>query len=214
VTLWKTPLASGADQVLESSGAKVSKSDEPEAVERYEQIGRLKVEWEWLKKSCGMRHAVTKLPRTREESLKGIERGHESLSVRRQCDLLGIHRSQFDDEPVPETEENLELMRRLDEQYLKTPFWGSRNMTVFLQKKGHPVNRKRTQRLMRNMGLEGLSLPTFIVLRVAGRGGWRGVFGSRARWFASPVRRRVCGQGNRPVWRVLERIRTPSTWSF
>lgn len=77
--------------------------------------------------------------------------------MRRQCQLLGIHRSQLYYEPVPETAENLELMRRLDEQYLKTPFWGSRNMTVFLQGEGYPVNRKRTQRLMRKMGLEGIA---------------------------------------------------------
>ncbi|CAN0511236.1 unnamed protein product, partial [Discosporangium mesarthrocarpum] len=48
-------------------------------------------------------------------------------------------------------------MRLIDEQYLKTPFWGSRNMTFFLRKRGHPVNRKRTQRLLRKMCLEGLA---------------------------------------------------------
>jgi putative transposase len=60
-------------------------------------------------------------------------------------------------EAVPESSENLELMRLIDGQYLKTPFWGSRNMTAFLRKRGSLVNRKRTQRLMRKMGLEGLS---------------------------------------------------------
>lgn len=78
------------------------------------------------------------------------------MSVRRQCAMLGIHRSQLYYEPVPEKVENLALMRLIDEQYLKTPFWGSRNMTEFLRRRGHPVNRKRTQRLMRKMGLEGL----------------------------------------------------------
>ncbi|TWU62615.1 Integrase core domain protein [Crateriforma conspicua] len=148
VTLWKKQLLSGAEQVFESSGGKSSKSDEPEAGELYEQIGRLKVELEWLKK---------KLPRTREESLKWIDRDHSSLSVRRQCALLGIARSQLYYEPVPEKDENLELMRLIDGQYLKTPFWGSRNMTVFLRGRGYTVNRKRTQRLMGKMGLEGLA---------------------------------------------------------
>ena len=87
--------------------------------------------------------------------MRWIDRDHDSLSVRRQCELLGIHRSQLYYEPVPETDENLGLMRLLDEQYLKTPFWGSRNMTFFLRKRGHPVNRKRTQRLLRKMGLAG-----------------------------------------------------------
>ena len=49
-------------------------------------------------------------------------------------------------------------MGLIDEQYLKTPFWRSRNMTDFLRKKGHAVNRKRTQRLMGKMGFEGLAL--------------------------------------------------------
>ncbi|MGE0378628.1 MAG: DDE-type integrase/transposase/recombinase [Planctomycetaceae bacterium] len=79
------------------------------------------------------------------------------MSVRRQCVLLGIHRSQLYDEPVPETAENLELMRLIDGQYLKTPFWGSRNMTIFLRRRGYTVNRKRTQRFMGTMGLEGLA---------------------------------------------------------
>jgi putative transposase len=78
--------------------------------------------------------------------------------VRRQCQLLNIHRSQLYYEPVRESAENLQLMRLLDEQYLKTPFWGSRNMTIFLSKRTQqPVNRKKTQRLMRKMGLEGIA---------------------------------------------------------
>ena len=52
VTLWKKQLLSGAEQVFESAGAKAAQSDEPEASELYEQIGRLKVELEWLKKKA------------------------------------------------------------------------------------------------------------------------------------------------------------------
>jgi putative transposase len=98
------------------------------------------------------------LPRTRETALQWIDINHETLSVRRQCQLLDIHRSQLYYEPVPETEENLRLMRLIDEQHLKTPFWGSRNMLVFASKQiGRPVNRKKIQRLMRLMGLEGIA---------------------------------------------------------
>lgn len=50
VTLWKKQLLAGVNQVFEGTGSKTSKSDEPEAAELYEQIGRLKVELEWLKK--------------------------------------------------------------------------------------------------------------------------------------------------------------------
>jgi len=74
--------------------------------------------------------------------------------MRRQCALLDLNRATLYYEPVPETEENLALMRLLDEQYLQTPFYGSRRMAVWLQRQGHAVNRKRVQRLMRLMGLE------------------------------------------------------------
>jgi len=68
-----------------------------------------------------------------------------------------MSRSQLYYEPVPETAENLALMRLIDEQYLKTPFWGSRNMTAYLRRQGQAVNRKRIQRLLRKMGLEGMA---------------------------------------------------------
>jgi putative transposase len=70
----------------------------------------------------------------------------------------GIHRSQLYYEPVPETEENFRLMRMIDKQHLKTPFWGSRKMLVFTSKQiGRPVNRRRIQRLMRLKGMEGIA---------------------------------------------------------
>ena len=57
---------------------------------------------------------------------------------------------------MPETAENLKLMRRIDEQYLACPYYGSRKMTVWLVQHGEVVNRKRVQRLMRLMGLEAI----------------------------------------------------------
>jgi putative transposase len=53
-----------------------------------------------------------------------IERGHPELSIRRQCELVGLNRSTFYYEPAGESEENLLLMRLLDEQYTRTPFYG------------------------------------------------------------------------------------------
>ena len=58
-----------------------------------------------------------------------IESDHPTLSISRQCELVGLSRSAYYYEPVPESEENLRLMRCIDEQYLKTPFYGSRKMT-------------------------------------------------------------------------------------
>jgi putative transposase len=102
---------------------------------------------DWLKK---------KLPNSVEFKRQMIEQELERISVRRQCELVGLPRASFCYEPAAETEENLMYMRLIDEQYMKTPFWGSRNMSWWLSERGHQVNRKRVQRLMRLMGLEAI----------------------------------------------------------
>lgn len=78
------------------------------------------------------------------------------LSLRRQCELVGVARSGLYYEPCPESEENLALMRRLDELHLARPVFGSRRLTVLLEREGHQINRKRVVRLMRRMGLAAL----------------------------------------------------------
>jgi putative transposase len=78
------------------------------------------------------------------------------LSVGRQCELLGLSRSSYYYEPVGESAANLLLMRLMDEQYLKTPFYGVGQMTYFLRREGYPVNPKRVRRLLRKMGLVAL----------------------------------------------------------
>jgi putative transposase len=85
-----------------------------------------------------------------------VDLKHPKLSVRRQCQLLGLNRSTWHYQPAQASEENLCLMRLIDEQYLRTPFYGSRRMTVWLGQQGRPVNRKRVQRLMRLMGIEAI----------------------------------------------------------
>jgi putative transposase len=70
---------------------------------------------------------------------------------------MKLSRSAYYYHPVEESEENLRLMRLLDEPYLKTPFYGSRRMTEWFQGLGYLINRKRVQRLMRQMGLEGIA---------------------------------------------------------
>jgi putative transposase len=66
---------------------------------------------------------------------------------------LGLHRSKLYYEPEPESEENLALMRLLDEQYTQTPFYGVERMTAWLRQEGYMVNPKRVRRLLRKMGL-------------------------------------------------------------
>lgn len=85
-----------------------------------------------------------------------IEATHGKLSIKRQCELLGVSRSSYYYEPIPEDPYNLLLMREIDEQYLDTPFYGSRLMTGHLKRKGHGINRKRIVRLMGAMGLEAM----------------------------------------------------------
>ncbi len=85
-----------------------------------------------------------------------VEPDHPTLSVRRQCALLGLCRSNLYYEPVAETPENLRLMRLLDQEYTAHPFLGSRRLTQWLLAQGEVVNRKRVQRLMRVMGLEAI----------------------------------------------------------
>jgi putative transposase len=85
-----------------------------------------------------------------------IDPSDSHLSIRRQCELLGLNRSSYYLSPASESEENLRLMRLIDEQFLKTPFYGSRRMTAILERSGETVNRKRVQRLMALMGLEAL----------------------------------------------------------
>lgn len=75
-----------------------------------------------------------------------------NISLFRQCELLQIHRSGLYYAPVPETPENLHLMRLIDEQFYKTPFYGIRRLTVWLRNLGYKVNRKRIKRLMELVG--------------------------------------------------------------
>lgn len=81
---------------------------------------------------------------------------HPQLTISRQCELLKVARSSFYYQAQGPSDEELSLLRLIDEQYLKTPFYGSRRMTVVLRQQGYSVNRKRVQRLMRQLGLEAI----------------------------------------------------------
>jgi len=102
-----------------------------------------------------------------------IERCRQDISIRRQCELLGLNRSSYYyqphcaesipdivavhfPDPVTDTAENLRYMVLIDQQYMKTPFYGSRRMATTLKQMGYCVNRKRIQRLMRQMGIQAI----------------------------------------------------------
>ena len=85
-----------------------------------------------------------------------IEPDHKHLTLAVQCRLLSISRSGFYYQPKGETPLNLKLMRLIDEQFLKTPFYGSRQMARYLSREGYCVGRHRVRRLMRLMGIEAI----------------------------------------------------------
>lgn len=93
------------------------------------------------------------------DKMKCIDSGNPYLSVSRQCELLGLSRSSYYRplRPASESDENLGLMRLIDEEFLKHPFYGSRKMRDYLRRQGFAVNRKRIQRLMRVMGIESVA---------------------------------------------------------
>ena len=78
------------------------------------------------------------------------------ISIKRQCELLGVNRSSFYYKPQTESDLNLELMHLLDEQYTRTPFYGVPRMTAWLRRQDYQVNRKRVSRLMGLMGLQAI----------------------------------------------------------
>lgn len=82
-----------------------------------------------------------------------VDPAHGQITVSRQCDLLGMSRSSWYYRPRGESELNLHLMRLLDEQYTRTPFYGRPKMTAWLRRQGFVINHKRVERLMSLMGL-------------------------------------------------------------
>jgi putative transposase len=85
-----------------------------------------------------------------------IEAGDPELSIRHQCELVGLNRTTFYYAPAQESDLNMYLMRLIDEQYTKTPFYGWPRMTASLRRQGYVVNHKRVQRLMTTMGLQAI----------------------------------------------------------
>lgn len=80
----------------------------------------------------------------------------DKLPVTRQCELLSLNRSTVYYQPKPASDEDLKLMRRIDEMHLQRPFYGSRRIRDWLQAENHDINRKKVQRLMQQMGIQAL----------------------------------------------------------
>ena len=85
-----------------------------------------------------------------------VDVANPTLSVRRQGELLGLNRSSYYYQAAPESALNLQLMRLVDEQFLRTPFYGWRKMTAYLRRLGFAINGKRVRRLMRMMDIQAI----------------------------------------------------------
>ncbi|MEM8777564.1 MAG: IS3 family transposase [Cyanobacteria bacterium P01_G01_bin.49] len=147
---WKRQLLELASLVFEKQGKGQMGKEDPTAEinELYRQIGQLKVERDFL---------------GRQVSQTGVDHrkalvvpNHPKLTISTQCELLKLSRSTYYYQAQETSSEELMMLRLLDKQYLKTPFYGSRKMTKYLIEQGYEVNRKRVIRLMRKLGLQAV----------------------------------------------------------
>jgi len=96
------------------------------------------------------------LPHSVDEKRRLIDPAYSQISIRRQCELVGLNRSSYYVKSAEESPLNLELMKAIDKQYMETPFYGYPKMTAWLHRQNYPVNKKRVARLMRLMGLQAV----------------------------------------------------------
>ncbi len=93
---------------------------------------------------------------TTEQKRAAVEPENRQISIGRQCDLLGISRAAYYYRPRPVSYENLLIMRLLDEEYTRHPFYGARRLSDWVSGQGHPAGREKVGRLMKVMGIEAI----------------------------------------------------------
>lgn len=147
ITKWKKHAVTLLPTLFSKKAYKERETWEQREAQLFQEIGQLKFELDWLKKN---------LTNSASELRTWIEPKNKRISITRQCQLLGISRTTVYRSVPLETEENLLLMNLIDQIYTRYPFFGSRQMCLFLRSQGYPVNRKRIQRLMQIMALEAI----------------------------------------------------------
>ena len=100
--------------------------------------------------------AEKKLPASVRERRRTVDSQHAVLSVRRQCELLGLNRASFFYQTASSSALNLQLLQLIDEQFLRTPFHGWPKMTAYLRRLDYAINSKRVRRLMRLMDIRAI----------------------------------------------------------
>jgi len=146
IRAWKAEALKGLEVIFADQRRHQDEDKDQLIQELYRQIGQLKVELDWLKKNLDF---------STEHKKELIDKEHPMISITRQAELLAISRSTVYYQPRVNSQD-LRLMQLIDEQYTKTPFYGSRRLAKELAHQGHQVNRKRVKRLMRIMGLEAI----------------------------------------------------------
>ncbi|MFH1309926.1 MAG: IS3 family transposase [Candidatus Omnitrophota bacterium] len=147
VQAWKKVLKEGMGDLFTASKKKQVKQQKQMIEDLYQNVGKLQVENDWLKK---------KLDSRIEERLPLIDDNHQRLSIRSQCELLSISRATYYYRPRPEKDDTFELMNLLDEEQTRRPFYGVRRMREFLNHEGYDVGKDRVRTLLRRMGLEAI----------------------------------------------------------
>ena len=145
---WRKALLAGLPEVFSEKRQRQAQDGEVEKARLYEEIGRLKMELDWVKKKLrGWTVAARRA---------AVDPADEVLSIGRQCELLGLSRSGYYYQPQPVSAEDLVCMRQMDETFTKYPFFGSRRLRDELTAQGHRLGRDHVRRLMRVMGLEAI----------------------------------------------------------
>ncbi|WP_430102679.1 IS3 family transposase [Paenibacillus validus] len=155
ISRWKAEFLERASMVFEkktSEADKLKKEYESKQEHLEKLVGQLTVEVDWLKK----KNLASNEPLEARKAM--VERDHTEITVKRQANLLSVNRTSVyrPSKEQQESEENVQLMHRIDEIYMKHPYFGYRRMTNFLRDQGSEINRKRVRRLMQLMGLEAI----------------------------------------------------------
>ncbi|MEA3347038.1 MAG: IS3 family transposase [Candidatus Auribacterota bacterium] len=146
IAKWKKELREGLPELFAGKKSQQEKDKDHLIEELYKQIGQTQVENDWLKKKTAILDHDTRK--------QMLDKDDKKISMRKQCDLLGISRSGLYYQKRPENPYNMELMNLIDEEFTRHPFMGVKAMTTHLRKdKGKHCGPKRVRRLMRKMGL-------------------------------------------------------------
>ena len=148
---WRKALVEGAPGLFGTGQKSEEKAKDIQISQLYRHIGQLKVERSFRGRIGGK---VRSMSRKVRQAM--IDRKGSKLSLVRQCSLLDISRGSVYYRPTPARAGDLDLMALMDRQYMKTPFYGSRRMKVWLRGQGQPVGRDKARRLMRLAALEAV----------------------------------------------------------